>query len=183
MSYIGGRKIELERLIEQARQAEAFVSLIDPDHRDFVAPADVVQAVSAFCRRTGQRQPDSPAEVARCIFESLALACARTLERLRRNTGRRIEVLHIVGGGARNRLLCQLTADACGLTVVAGPAEATALGNILVQALGRGLLSSVEQLRQVCRASVELKRYEPHETERWQEQLERFSRLAASAGD
>jgi rhamnulokinase len=110
----------------------------DPDDPAFLAPGDMPARIAAACRAIGQATPDGPAEVTRCILDSLALAYRRAIIEIQELSGRNVDTIHLVGGGARNRMLCQLTADACGLPVVAGPAEATAIGNILVQARALG---------------------------------------------
>jgi len=108
-----------------------------------------------------------PGAIARCIFESLALKYRRTVEQLERVSGIRIQTVHVVGGGSNNRLLCQMTANACGRPVIAGPVEATAIGNVLVQAMALGLMSTLEQARDVVKRSVALQTYEPESTDEW----------------
>jgi rhamnulokinase len=121
-------------------------------------PARIVAA----CRRTGQPPPTTPAAVVRCIVDSLALAYRSTLATARRLSGRRIDVVHLVGGGARNTLLCRLTADACGLPVEAGPVESTALGNLLLQARRAGLVGAdLASMRSLLRSTQDIRRYEP----------------------
>jgi rhamnulokinase len=125
-------------------------------------PARIADA----CGRLGQRPPGSPAQVVRCIIDSLALAYRRTIAQAQQLSGRDVDVVHIVGGGARNELLCQLTADACGLPVVAGPVEATALGNALVQARALGVTGgTLGDLRRLLRETQPLRRYEPRPDE------------------
>src|SRR5258708_8442847 len=114
------------------RQSHALISLIDPDDSTFLAPGDIPSRIRAYCQRTRQSVPDSTGAVVRCIFESLALKYRYVLRQLAALTGRRIEVLHIVGGGSQNALLCQMTADASGCMVMAGAVEDTALGYFLV---------------------------------------------------
>ena len=136
--------------------------MIDPDRPELLAPGDMPARIKAACREAGQPAPDSPVELVRCILDSLTDAYARAVEDAAALTGRGIDVIHIVGGGARNTLLCQLTADACGRPVVAGPVEATAMGNVLVQARARGLFSGdLDTLRGMVRAMQTLRRYEP----------------------
>jgi rhamnulokinase len=129
-----GRPYELKPLLAQAAMAEPFAAVVDPDAPEFLAPGDMPARIVAYCGRTGQRPPADQGSLVRTVIEALALAHARTLRRAAELAGRDIEVVHLVGGGSRNELLCQLTADATGLPVVAGPGEATALGNVLVQA-------------------------------------------------
>ena len=135
---------------------------IDPDDPVFLPPGDMPARIAAACAADGQAPPASRPALVRCIVDSLAAAYARTIDDAARLAGRSIEVVHLVGGGARNALLCQLTADACGLPVVAGPVEATALGNVLVQARAHGLLAGdLERLRSLVRATQDVRTYEP----------------------
>src|SRR5260370_33615334 len=113
----------------------------------------------------------------RCALESLALCYRRVLERLEELTGKRLEVIHVVGGGSQNALLCQFTADACNRPVLAGPVEATAIGNVLVQAIGLGVLGSLADAREVVRRSFEVRAYEPHDPDSWQAPYARFLKL------
>jgi len=144
-----------------AAEAPAFGPLIEPDDPAFLAPDDMIAAMHAFCTRTGQTPPDSIGATVRCCLESLALKYRWTLEKLESFRWKRIETIHIVGGGTQNRLLCQLAADATNRTVIAGPVEATAIGNVLMQALGRGHISSLDQARAIVRRSFDLETYPP----------------------
>jgi len=164
-------------LAGMAAGAKPFRSLIDPDWPEFLNPPSMPDAIRQFCLVSGQPAPSAPGEFARCILESLALKYRFTLDQLRRLTHRPIEVIHVIGGGSRNELLCQFTADATGLPVVAGPAEATAMGNILVQALGLGFVRSLSEIRSVVRRSVELKMYAPRAREDWEGAFARFRGL------
>jgi rhamnulokinase len=121
----------------------------------------MVSRIRSFCEETGQRPPEEPAAVARCVFESLALKYRHAIEQAESLTGRAVGTVNVVGGGSQNALLCQLTADATRLPVLAGPVEATALGNLLVQAYARGRLASLEEIREAARRSVEVREYEP----------------------
>jgi rhamnulokinase len=135
---------------------------VDPDAPAFLPPGDMAARVQAACRRTGQPEPATRPELVRCILDSPATAFARAVADAGRLSGRRVEVVHLVGGGARNRLLCQLTADACGLPVLAGPVEATALGNVLVQARAAGRVGGdLEALRALVRQTQEVRRFRP----------------------
>jgi rhamnulokinase len=149
---------ELHRL---AANAPDDVPLIDPDDEAFLAPGDMPARIAAHCERSGQRAPDGPGETVRAILLSLACKYRVVLRRLERVTGRRVRCVHVIGGGARNALLCRLTADILELPVLAGPVEATALGNVLVQARGAGLLGSLAELRAVAAASARPTTYEP----------------------
>jgi rhamnulokinase len=135
---------------------------VDPDDPRFLPPGDMPARIGRLCAETGQTPPQSQAETVRCIVDSLALAYRRTVRRAAELSGRDVEVVHLVGGGARNALLCQLTADACGLPVLAGPVEAAALGNALVQARAGGVLTGgLVELRALVRATQEVRRFQP----------------------
>jgi rhamnulokinase len=167
-----------EELVELAGRTEPLRSLVDPDDVSFARPGDMPERIRTFCARTGQPASEAPGEVVRCAVESIALGHARAVDRLRDATGEAPSALHVVGGGARNRLLCQATADATGLPVLAGPEEATVLGNLAVQALALGELSTLDEARGVVRASVELTSYEPSDAAAWADARARFDALA-----
>jgi rhamnulokinase len=162
-----------------ASEAEAFRSLIDPDAPEFLAPGEMPERIRAYCRRTGQPEPDSIGAVVRCCLESLALRYRWVVEALELLTERRLATVRIVGGGSRNALLNQFTADACNRTVVAGPVEATALGNLLLQAVASGHLRDVASGRRAIAASVKRRTYRPHAGDAWQQAYTRFSALLA----
>ncbi|MCS6851792.1 MAG: rhamnulokinase [Gemmataceae bacterium] len=172
-----GHSYSYDELMRLATAAPPFVSLVDPDHPGFILPENMPAALADFCRRSGQPAPVDPGPVVRCALESLALRYRWVLERLEELTGRRLDVIHIVGGGCQNSLLCQLTADACDRPVLAGPVEATAIGNLLVQAMGLGLVGSLAEARDVVRRSFEVQRYEPRQSEAWHEPYQRFRAL------
>jgi rhamnulokinase len=172
-----GHDHDWDRLLALAEQAEPFRSLIDPDATDFLSPGDMPAAIRAACRRTGQPEPESVGAVVRCCLESLALKYRWVLDALEAVTGRRLETIRVVGGGSQNCLLCQLTADACERPVVAGPVEATALGNIMLQAIATGHLPDVAAGRQAVGGSFERQRFEPRPGGAWLEAWERFSEL------
>ncbi|MFG2647935.1 rhamnulokinase family protein [Streptomyces sp. NPDC048436] len=152
----------LEDLLREAAAVPALRSLIDAADPTFLPPGNMPHRIAEACRATGQPVPATPAETTRCILDSLALAHRRAIEDAQRLAGRAVDVVHIVGGGARNALLCQLTADACGLSVVAGPAEAAALGNVLVQARAHGLIGEDRhEMRALSARTQRLTRYEP----------------------
>ncbi|HWB13619.1 MAG TPA: rhamnulokinase family protein [Pirellulales bacterium] len=172
-----GRDESWEEITRQADAATPLASLVDPDHPSFLAPGDMPAAIQEFCRRTGQPAPETVGQIARCAVESVAMKSRWVLERLERLVGNRLEMIHIVGGGAQNQPLCQATADACGRTVVAGPVEATAIGNVMMQAIASGAVGSVKEAREVVRDSFSLHRYDPRDPTRWDQEYERFSSL------
>lgn len=152
----------------------AFTSLVDPDHRAFLNPADMPSEIEEFCRQTSQPEPSNRPAFVRAILESLALKYRLVLEDLETVTGRRFAEIRVVGGGSRNHLLNQFTADASGRTVVAGPVEATALGNIGLQMLATGAVSTIAEARAVIDRSFPVQRFEPTQTDRWDAQYRRF---------
>ncbi|GAB3815166.1 rhamnulokinase [Kribbella italica] len=153
---------DLVALLDEAAETPAFGVLIDPDDPAFLAPGNMPARIDEFCARTGQDKPATRAATVRCVLESLALAYRRTLRSAREIAGREIDVVHVIGGGSQNELLCQLTADACGVPVLAGPVEASALGNVLVQARALGEpLPDLGAMRALVRATHRLRRYAP----------------------
>ncbi|WP_371600590.1 rhamnulokinase family protein [Streptomyces sp. NBC_00564] len=152
---------DLTALLRQAAEVTPLRSLVDAGDAAFLAPGRMPARIADACRESGQQAPGSPAEVTRCILDSLALAHRRAVTEAQALADHPVDVVHIVGGGARNALLCQLTADACGLPVVAGPAEASALGNVLVQARAHGLVGDRTSMRRLLARTQQLRRYEP----------------------
>lgn len=169
-----GTSYTYEALTRLAEAAPPFASLVNPDDAAFLLPASMPAALADFCRRTRQAVPVEPGAVVRCALESLALRYRWVLERLEELVGRPLEVIHVVGGGSQNAILNQFTADACARPVHAGPVEATAIGNVLTQALGLGLVGSLAEARAVVRRSFDVRVFEPRDTERWQEPYQRF---------
>ncbi len=158
-----GLPADLPTLLRDAAGVSAFSAMVDPDDATFLPPGDMPSRIAAYCRASGQTPPQSQAATVRCILDSLALAYRSAVGDAGRLSGTIVEVVHIVGGGVRNGLLCQLTADACGLPVIAGPVEAAALGNILVQAQSAGAIDGdLDQMRRLSRLTQELRRFEPH---------------------
>jgi rhamnulokinase len=154
-------------LIAEANECEAFRSLINPDDACFANPASMTKAITDYCERTGQSVPEKRGEFVRCIFESLSLRYRQVLEDLQGLSTFHIDTLHVIGGGSRNDLLNQWTANAVGLPVVAGPSEATAIGNIMIQAMAKGIVSNVAEMRQELRGSISLKTYLPQDSADW----------------
>jgi rhamnulokinase len=164
-------------LVHRAGQSAPFVSFVDPDARVFYAPGPMEQRIREFCRTTGQKVPDGQGAVVRCVYESLALKYRWAVEHLEAVTHSRVDELVIVGGGARNVLLNQLTANALKRPVVAGPSEATAIGNLLVQLHALGEAGGLDELREIVRVSFPTTRYEPEDPGAWDGAYERFLRL------
>lgn len=176
-----GRGIEYAALTAEAEAAESLRALIDPNEARFWKPGDMPRKVASFCEETGQPAPETRGGYARVILESLALSYRQNIQTLDALTGRATRRLHIVGGGSQSALLNQFTANATGREVVAGPVEATAIGNVLVQAIALGHLDSLAALRAVVRASFPLQTFQPAEPERWDAAFERFARLSRSS--
>ena len=175
-----GEELSYDNMVELARRAPPFRSLIDPDYGDFLPPGDMPARVAEFCRRTNQPIPEEKGAIVRCILESLALKYRFQLQALEDLVGKSLPTIHIIGGGTQNRLLCQFTADATGRRVIAGPVEATALGNAVMQAMALGHLGSLSEGRQVIARSFELAEYEPQERAAWDQAYQRFSNLVES---
>ncbi len=148
-------------IVAEAEAAEPYTCLINPDAPMFVSPLDMRDAVAQNASSTGQAPPEDVGATARCVFESLAFAYRRAIEQMQQVTGDRVERIHVVGGGSQNEFLCQLTADACGVAVHAGPAEATALGNLLIQAIALGIIPDIAAGRELIATSFPTKLYEP----------------------
>lgn len=175
----GGRAYGYDELSRMAAGAPAFGAFVDPDDPAFLNPDDMCEAIAAYCRRTGQRAPEGVAATVRCIVESLALKYRWVLERLEDATGRRVETVHIIGGGSQNALLCQATADATGRRALAGPVEATALGNVVAQAVATGRLGSIAEGRAMVRRSFPLVEYTPTDTAAWDAPYARLEKALA----
>ncbi len=169
-----GAASSYEELVRLATDVPACRTLIDLGRPEFLVPGAMPDRIVAFARATNQPAPDGPAAFARCIFDSLALAYRQVFTDLQEVLGRRFGTIHLVGGGARNRLLNQMTADATGCTVLAGPVEATAIGNVLAQAMGSGLVADLASLREVVRRCTVGEPYVPDSTARWQEAADRL---------
>lgn len=173
-----GEALEYAQWVDAARTAEPFRTLIDPRHASFYSPGRMPEKIRAFAATTGQPQPQSPGELARCCLESLAFSYRRTLERLESVLSRRFNVIHVVGGGSKNDLLNQMTADATGRRVVAGPDEATALGNVLIQAWGDGEVEDRFAIRRIVLDSAQPRSFEPSRSADWTHAADRFAQLS-----
>ena len=172
-----GQALSWDDIVRHAAVAQPFVAQIDVDAHDFLAPGDMPARIREYCRRTDQTVPEGVGPIARVVYESLALKYRRVLEMMEALVGKRIGVLHIVGGGAQNRLLNQLTADAIGRPVVAGPFEATAVGNLLMQLLATGAVGSLAEGRALVRRSFDTETYSPEDAAAWDEAYARFRSL------
>lgn len=175
-----GHEWSWDRLIQLAEQAPSMVAIINTDDPTLAAPENMPEAIREACRRSGQQPPGNEGAIIRCALESLVLRYRLVLGYLEQIVGRELSTIHMVGGGVQNRMLCQFTADACQRPVVAGPIEATAIGNILMQAIGTGQLSSIEEARQLVRNSPDIVHYKPQSVGRWDEGFEKFKQYGIS---
>lgn len=166
---------DLEKL---ALSEEPFKCFIDPDAPEFVPQGNIPERVREFCIKTGQYVPESVGEIMRCIYESLAMKYRMTFEKLCECTGKNYPVIHVIGGGTKDGLLCRMTASSCGKTVKAGPIEATVMGNVAVQLMSDGTIGSISEARKAVAASESLKTYEPENTDEWIKAYESFVKIA-----
>jgi len=164
-------------LIAEAMKQPAFQSIINPDDAVFANPSSMVEAIKQYCEKTGQHVPESYGEFCRCIFESLALRYRQVFTWLKEFADFDINVLHIIGGGSLNQYLNQFTANSCGVTVLAGPQEGTAIGNIMLQAKASGLVKDIWEMRQIIANSLELKKFEPQDKDAWDAAYEKFLKV------
>lgn len=172
-----GKKYDYAELTKMAAAAQPLRSLVNPDDARFMNPPDMPKAIQEFCRETHQPVPETEGQIIRCATESLALKYGVVFRQLEELTGNHMEVLHIVGGGSRNDLLNQLTANACGRPVLTGPVEATVMGNILTQIRASGELKSLAEMRDVVRSSTDMGRFEPKDDGAWSDAAGRFAAL------
>ena len=172
-----GKKCSYDDLVNMAEEAKPFKCIIDPNHPSFLNPSDMPAAIRAYCQHTGQPEPRSKPEMVRCIFESLAFKYRYILELIQSLTKKKIGVLHIVGGGSQNRMLNQFTANAANLHVKAGPAEAAALGNIMVQGVVSGFPASLEEGRSLIASSFPVEMYMPEKIEKWDRVYQKCKKL------
>jgi len=161
-------------LTEMAQKAKPFAAYIDPDRSEFLSPGDMPKRINTYLAQTNQEQIQDKGQMTRAILESLAFKYRWVLEKIEDIAGQAIDCLHIVGGGTQNELLCQFTANAIGRKVITGPIEATASGNILMQAKATGQIKSLTQLRKIVRNSFKIKEYQPQDTQLWQQQYSKI---------
>ena len=171
------RKRSHPELQGSAMQVKAFRSIINPDDQMFAAPASMIGAIQQYCRQTNQPVPETPAEICRCIFDSLALRYRQVLSWLHEFASFKLDVLHVIGGGSLNKYLNQFTANATGATVLAGPQEGTAIGNIMLQAKAAGIVKDIWEMRRIIANSLDLVKYEPADKVIWDEAYEKYLRI------
>jgi rhamnulokinase len=172
-----GEELSYDAMTQLAAEAEAFLSLVDPDFGGFIHPGDMPGRIQKYCSETNQRLPQTKGQILRVALEGIALKYRWVLEKLEEIIGKRLDPVHIIGGGTKNRLLNQFTANCTGRTVVTGPVEATAIGNILMQAIGLKHLGSLSEARGVVRTSFTPEVYEPADSEVWDEAYLRFQKV------
>lgn len=172
-----GKEYSYADLEKLALAAEPFKCFIDPDAPEFVPHGNIPERVREFCRKTGQYVPETVGEIMRCIYESLAMKYRLTFEKLRECTERDYPVIHVIGGGTKDGLLCQMTANSCDRTVKAGPIEATVMGNVAVQLMSNGSVKNIGQARKIVADSSELKTFEPKDTDKWAEAYKDFLKI------
>jgi rhamnulokinase len=176
-----GREYGYDELTRMAEAAASRASFINPADARFGKPDEMPDKIASYCRETHQRVPAAPGEFVRCALESLALSYRQTLDQLEDVAGKKLATVHVVGGGSRNRLLNQWTADATGRAVLAGPSECTGIGNVLVQAIALGHVASLDAARRIVRESFPVARYAPGDTSSWETAYARFRKLAGQS--
>lgn len=167
-------------LIAEAKNAAPFRSMINPDAPLFANPPSMEEAIRQYCKDSGQPIPESRAQIVRCIFESLALRYREVLDNLRELTSRSLKSLHVIGGGSRNDMLNQFTANSTGAVVIAGPSEATAIGNVMVQAMATGAASDIAEVRRIIHESVTLTTFEPRDSDQWNAAYQHYLNVLAT---
>jgi rhamnulokinase len=172
-----GRIFSFSELESLALAAEPFKAFIDPDDISFMPPGNMPGRIAKYCGNTGQYVPTNPGEIIRCITQSLALKYRMTVENLEEILGKRLPVIHMVGGGIKNRMLCRFTANATGREVFAGPVEATSIGNLMVQTIALGEVKNLREVRQIIMSSFPVEKYEPQDTGKWDEAYYRFFKI------
>ena len=172
-----GKDYSYPEIVKMAMEAKPFVAFIQPDDPSFANPPSMLEAINAFCLRNGEPCPENDAQIVRLIFESLALRYRQVLGDLDRIAKFPIERLHIIGGGSKNDLLNQWTANAINRKVVAGPSEGTGIGNVMIQAMAAGVVSSLKEMRSIIHASIETKEFTPQAVEEWEAAYQRFVTL------
>ena len=169
-----GQNYSYSDLVKMAEEAKPLVSVIEPNYEPFLSHGNMPQRIIDFCKDTGQKVPETKGAILRCALESLALKYRWVLEKLEEMLKKHIDVIHIIGGGCQNKLLCQFAANATGRHVIAGPVEATAIGNIMMQALARGYVKSIVEARDLIRRSFDVTVYEPTIASGWDEAYGRY---------
>ncbi|MDP4117715.1 MAG: rhamnulokinase family protein [Bacillota bacterium] len=176
-----GKNYSFDDLEKQAWTAKPFESLIDPDYSDFGTPGNMPKKIREFCKRTGQTVPETAGDVIRCAAQSLALKIAMSVDGMEETLGRKINTIHMVGGGIKDKMVCQFAANASGRTVVAGPVEATSTGNAIVQFMALGKIENLNSARKIIKDSFPVSIYEPQDRKDWEDAYEKFKTIAKMA--
>lgn len=176
-----GEELSFDELERQANAAEPFASMIDPDYPAFQTPGNMPRRIREYCEKTGQKIPETKGEVIRCIAQSLAFRYRATVEGMEEVTGNKYNVVNIVGGGIKDKMICQFTANATKRTVSTGPVEATSIGNVIVQAMAMGAIKNLDEGRQVVKNSFDIKDYTPEDTEAWDAAYEQWKEIIKKA--
>ena len=171
------KELDWQEIVDLSNAVEPFKSMINPDDSVFLNPGNMPVAIQDYCKKTGQPIPGSKGEIARCIYDSLVLKYKYTIKQIESVTGNKIEKLHIIGGGAHNKMMNQLTADAIGIPVFAGPTEATAIGNLMMQAKAMGVVKSLSEIREIVRNSFEVTEYKSSPEFDWDTAYDKFEKL------
>ncbi len=171
-----GLNVSFDEMENSARAAEPFKCFVNPDATDFVAPGNMPKRVVEFCKKTGQYIPQNMGEILRCIYQSLAMKYRFSIEGMEQITGQHYDCIHMIGGGIKDQLLCQMTADACGRTVVAGPVEATVTGNIITQMMHFGLIKNEAEAKQIIIDSTDIKTFTPNNTCEWEKYFDEYKK-------
>ena len=175
-----GELLSFDELERQANEATPFESLIDPDYHEFQTPGNMPKRIKKYCEMTGQKVPETKGEIVRCIAQSLAFKYRETVEGMEAVTGKKYNVVNIVGGGIKDKMICQFTANATKRKVSAGPVEATSIGNVVVQAMAVGAIKDLNEGRQVVKNSFDIAEYEPQDSAAWDEAYENWKKIIAS---
>lgn len=172
-----GEELSFDELERQANEAEPFASLIDPDYCEFQTPGNMPQRIKDYCARTNQKVPETKGEVIRCIAQSLGFRYRATVEGMEEVTGNKYNVINIVGGGIKDKMICQFTANATKRRVSTGPVEATSIGNVIVQAMAMGAIKDLDEGRSVVKNSFDIKIYEPQDSDAWDAAYENWKKI------
>lgn len=172
-----GAELSFDELEKQAREAKPFASLIDPDYETFQTPGNMPEKIRNYCRMTNQAVPETKGEIVRCIAQSLAFKYRQTVENMEDVTGRSYKVINIVGGGIKDKMICQFTANATGRIVETGPVEATSIGNVIMQAMAVGAIKDLGEGRQIIKNSFDITRYEPQDSSEWEKAYEKWCEI------
>lgn len=172
-----GAELSFDELEKQAREAKPFASLVDPDYETFQTPGNMPEKIRDYCRMTNQTVPETKGEIVRCIAQSLAFKYRQTVENMEDVTGRSYKVINIVGGGIKDKMICQFTANATGRIVETGPVEATSIGNVIMQAMAVGAIKDLDEGRKIIKNSFDITRYEPQDSSEWEKAYEKWCEI------